>query len=108
MLGAVVRRKNSVVDGQELPDDRKTTKKKFVIRLASALHASGNLTFRTEKLISRVSRKIGLHLTMSILPKRLHITFHENLALDPTKSESYIFDLPSSWDVHKLIGRLEL
>lgn len=98
----ILRRKLSIVDGTTIPDDAATTKKKFIIRLVSALHGAGNLTFRTEKLIGRVSNHIGLHCTCTILPNRVIISFQEDLVLNPTKSESYTFSLPSGWSVHKL------
>ena len=99
---SVLRRRNTIVQGISIPDDESTIKKKFLIRLVVALHASGNLTFRTEKLINRVSKRIGVHSTCTILPKRFFISFQDELVFNPSKSESHTFSLTYGWDFSNL------
>jgi uncharacterized membrane protein YjjP (DUF1212 family) len=103
MDGTLRRRYSLSSDGTIVPDDPIARRKKFIIRLLTALHAAGNLTFRTEKLISRISAYIGINCNCTILPKRVILSFQDELVFDPTKSESYHFVLPGGLDFHKLI-----
>lgn len=103
-MDRTLRRKYSLSsDGTTVPDDPVVGRKKFIVRLLTALHAAGNLTFRTEKLITRVSTYIGINCNCTILPKRVILSFQDELVFDPTKSESYHFVLQGGLDFHKLI-----
>ena len=78
--------------------------KLFLVRLVVALHSSGNLTFRTEKLVARVGRRLGLQVTSTILPGRVIMTYMPVAsALDPSCSESYTFHCPGGLHIQKLM-----
>lgn len=70
-------------------DDRITTLKKFIFKLVVELHHAGNLTFRTEDYIRKVTEAYNLHSTCAILPSCAILTFHESAQLSPATCSSY-------------------
>lgn len=85
-------------------DSNLRLQKLFLVRLVVALHSSGNLTFRTEKLVARVGRRLGLQVTSTILPGRVIMTYMPLAsALDPSCSESYTFHCPGGLHIQKLM-----
>ena len=98
----ILHRKLSIVDGAFVPDEETVSKKKLLIRLVTEIHNAGNLCWRTEKLCVRVANTLGLHATITILPRRMILGFQESLALDPSKSECYTLCLGGGLNISKL------
>ena len=92
-IDSIIGRKNSLRDGQVIPDDIVTAKKKFLLRLIVQLELSGNLTFRTEKLIGLVCKELQIFATCTVLPRRVIVSFQDDLNLDATTSSSYTFSV---------------
>jgi hypothetical protein len=71
-------------------DDEHSRKKKFIFRLILALHAAGNISYKTEEYARSVAKAYALHCTCTILPTTVMITFHNStIKLGPQTSESY-------------------
>lgn len=84
-------------------DNISTRKKKFLFRVIETLHSAGNLTYKTEKSVKRLARKLDLFATCSISPLSVIISFNtSSLQLNPKNSEVYTFSLTSGLDCSKL------
>jgi uncharacterized membrane protein YjjP (DUF1212 family) len=87
-----------------LPDnDHKLALKLFLFHFLSELHASGNLTYRTEKYIYLIGKNYGLHATATILFRRAILSFQELKTLNAMSSETYTLAIHSGWKYGNLI-----
>jgi uncharacterized membrane protein YjjP (DUF1212 family) len=98
MLGDVIARTSSSEH-----DDPITARKKFIIRLLLALYSAGNLSYRTDKYVHKVSSAFGLYTSLTLLSNRAIVSFQQPDALGPMSSESYAFTTKPGWFYAKLI-----
>lgn len=89
-------------------DNVATRKKKFLFRVIATLHSAGNLTYKTEKSVMRLARKLDLFATCNISPLSVIVSFNTDLQLNPKNSEVYTFTLTSGLDCSKLQGTHQL
>jgi hypothetical protein len=76
--------------GSRYGEDEHSRKKKFIFRMVLALHASGNISYKTEEYTRMIAKAYGLHCSCAILPVSVMITFHDSSTkLSPHTSESY-------------------
>ena len=80
-----------------------TRKKKFLFKILILLHASGNLSFRTEEYIRNCARAFGMHATCSVFPVAAMLSIHESPNLDLTSnSNSYTIAISPGYKVATL------
>jgi hypothetical protein len=76
--------------GASYNEDDHTRKKKFLFRLVLALHASGNMSYKTEQYIRMVANVYQVHCTCLLLPVTAVFTFHTSATnLSSYTSETY-------------------
>lgn len=83
-------------------DDCETRKKKFLMRLITSLHISGNLSFRTEEYVESVGKKFNIHCTCVLFPVSAILSITTMTAATPLANESYIFRIRSGLNCSKL------
>lgn len=79
-----------------------SVKKKFLVRLLSALHSAGNLSFRTESYVKNVAKKFDLSVSCTVFPVTALLTFHHESSTSDFTSESYTFGINSGLDCRRL------
>lgn len=93
---------NSSIEAASELDDNESRAKKFMMRLVSALHSSGNLSYKTEYFIERVAAKYNLRGTCIIFPVSAILSFTTMSASHPLANESYTFRIRNGFDCAKL------
>ena len=70
-------------------DDLSNKKRKFLFRLALALHKAGNFAFDSERSLEILATKLGLCASFNMFPVTLQAAFYD--PDDPELSGSYMF-----------------
>lgn len=83
-------------------DDKESRTKKFLMRLTGSLHNAGNLSYKTEEFVEKLSRKYDLFGTCIIFPVSAMLSFTTMSREHPLANESYTFRIKSGWDCSKL------
>lgn len=76
-------------------------KRKFLLRLAIALHTYGSSAPRTEFLIEKAADRIGINTSISVFPSLILIAFKSD-DLDPGKQETHLLTVEGDLDADKL------
>jgi uncharacterized membrane protein YjjP (DUF1212 family) len=84
-------------------NDQNLSLKLFLFHFLSELHASGNMTYRTEKYIYLIGKNYGIHATATILFRRAIISFQELNSLNAMSSETYTIAIHSGWKYGNLL-----
>ncbi|GAQ88884.1 DUF1212 domain containing protein [Klebsormidium nitens] len=80
-------------------------KKKFLKRLAIALHAYGNSSTRTEYLVEKASRQLNVAASVAVFPTVILLSFQSD-DRDPAKPETHLLTVEPGLNVDKL-GRAD-
>lgn len=83
-------------------DDEQTRKKRFLFRLLSELHGSGNLSYRTEAYVCNVGKSLGVIMTCTVFPVTALVSFYETKQLLPHSSDSYTLNINNGLNCNKL------
>jgi uncharacterized membrane protein YjjP (DUF1212 family) len=82
-------------------NDEVVQKKRFIMRLANALHGAGNFSFRTEKAIEKVAHALGLRALLVVCPVSATLSF-QSVEHGIVSSESYNFRISGGLSASKL------
>lgn len=95
-------------------EDENIRKKKFLLRLVKILHASGNLSFRTESVVQQVSDSLGLQCVCNLFPVLATLTFYAQPAVNSgagkipkfqrSNTDTYSIRIKSKFSCSKLGG----
>lgn len=81
-------------------------RRRFLLRLAVALHAYGSSAARTEYLIDKAADRLEVETSIAVFPSLILLSFPSVDETDPTRKEIHLLTVDSNLDVDKL-GRAD-
>ncbi|CAI5989866.1 unnamed protein product [Closterium sp. NIES-64] len=87
-------------------DDGPTRVQRFLMRLAVALHAYGSSAARTEFLIERAGRRLGVDVSVAVLPDLILLAFNRVVGDDTAGQRTHMLSVSPDMDLDKL-GRVD-
>lgn len=82
-------------------NDEVVQKKRFIMRMANALHAAGNFSFRTEKAIENIAHAFGLRALLILNPVSASLSF-QSIEEGVVSTENYNFRVTGGLSASKL------